>query len=440
MDKVDQFLKNPKKALFSLAYPITIGMVFQTLYNVVDTAFVGRLGPDALAAVTFAFPMFFFLMALNSGIGTGMGSLISRSLGNKNKRQAEKAAMHGLLMSIVLAAIVFSAAWIFLPQIFRAFGAQGNVLDLSLGYMRIVLLGVFFMLPSYVMNSIFSSQGDTKTPVRIQIASLGLNIILDPIFIFLLGLGVAGAAIATSISFAFALVLYIIFMHKKSEIRLPVRKFRHDWSTVYEILKVGAPASLMMIVMSVYVMFINAFMAHYSTDHVAAFGISSRLESFVAMPIAGLSIGLMTLSGMFYGAHKYEVMKKTVWYGVRTAALLASAIGLVFFIFPSIFLRIFTDSPQLIAIGSRYLRVDVFTFPLMAVSFCVARALQGMGYGVPGLIINLTRIIFVAVPLAYLFVYYFGLGFIWVAYAMVAGGVASNIVAIIWLKVKFSQL
>ena len=208
-NKIDEFIKAPKKALFTLALPIIIAMLVQIMYNIVDTAFVGRLGAEAIAALTFSFPIFFVLIALNSGIGVGISSYISRLLGAKNKKEAENAASHGLLISLLFAFIIFFIGIATLKPLFVIFGAADSVLELSIDYMSIILLGVFFMFPAYVINSIFSSQGDTKTPMKIQISALFLNIILDPIFIYVLGLGVRGAAIATVISFMFSFILSV---------------------------------------------------------------------------------------------------------------------------------------------------------------------------------------------------------------------------------------
>lgn len=439
-NRVEEFTRNPKKALFTLALPVMVGMVFQILYNIVDTAFVGRLGADAIAALTFSFPIFFLLIALNSGIGTGMGSRISRMLGANKKKAAENTAMHGLALSVALATVVFAVGWFLLEPLFSLFGASETVIPLALGYMRIILLSVFFMLPAFALHSFFTAQGDTKTPVRVQIGALVLNMILDPILIYGLDFGVRGAAMATLIAFASALAMYLYFLRTRSYLNIRPSEFRFSLPTLNDVSKVGAPASLMMITMSIYIMFINRFMAHFSTNHVAAFGLASRLESFAGLPIMAFSLALLTLTGMFYGAKRHDLLKSTALYGIKIAVGLTSVVGLVFFILPRPFLRIFTPDPLLLEIGSAYLRIDVLTFPLMAIGFCVSRVMQGMGYGLPGLIVNLTRIFFVAVPLAYLFVFVLGFGYLSIAVAMVVGGVASNIIAVIWLRAKLRNL
>ncbi len=436
-NRVDEFVANPRRALFILATPIVIAMFVQTMYNIVDTAFVGRLGAEAIAALTFAFPIFFILVSLNSGIGVGTNSIIARLLGAKNKEGAENAAVHGLVMAAAFALVILAVGLLAMKPLYSLFGATPAVVELSLSYMWIILSGVFFMFPSFAMNSIFSAQGDTKTPMIVQSSALGLNALLDPIFIYLLDFGVQGAAIATVIALGFSLLLYLHFVRTRSYLKIHFRNFRFSFSLCREICRVGAPASLMMLVLSIYVMFLNRFMAHFGTDYVASFGLATRLESFVSLPIFALSISLITLVGMFFGARKFDLMKSITWYGLKIGILATSLLGVIFYTAPAFFLRIFTHEVRLLMIGSAYLRIDVFTFPLMATSMITSRVLQGMGYGLPGLVINVVRIFIVALPAAYIFVFVLGYGFLSIAWAMVLGGATASLMAIIWLIAKF---
>ena len=438
-NRVDQFIDNPRKALIKLSLPIVVAMVVQIMYNIVDTAFVGRLGAEAIAALTFSFPLFFILISLNSGIGIGVNSVISRYLGSKNQEGAENAAVHGILISLVFGLIIIVIGMLTLKPLFLLFGATENVLNLAMGYMSVILLAVIFMFPSFVLNSIFSAQGDTKTPMKVQIFALLSNIILDPIFIYVLGYGVVGAAVATLISFSLALILSIYFIRTKSYLHVSLKNFKFSPLLIKQIFYVGVPASFMMLLMSVYIMFINRFMAHFGVEYVAAFGIASRLESVATMPIVALSMATLTLVGMFYGARRPELIKNISYYGLKVSIAFTSSLGLLFLIFPHLFLRIFTSDISLLGISSDYLRIDVFTFPLMAIVLISSRILQGMGLGLPGFIINFVRIFIFAVPLAYLFVFVLGYGYLSVAVAMVIGGIASSVVAIFLLKMKLNN-
>jgi len=439
-NRVDEFIANPRRALFALAAPVAVAMFVQTMYNIVDTAFVGRLGAASIAALTFAFPIFFILISLNSGLGVGINSIISRRLGAKNKEEAENAAAHGILMTLTFAGAVYFLGRLMLEPLYSLFGAAPDVRALSTSYMTIILLAVFFMFPAYAMNSIFAAQGDTRTPMIIQTTGFVLNTILDPIFIYPLKFGVRGAAIATDIALGVTFFVYIYFLRKKSYLRVRFRRFRFSFAIFREIIRVGAPASLMMLTMSIYVMFLNRFMGHFGTDYVAAFGLATRLESFVSLPIFALSISLLTLVGMFYGAKRSDLVKSISRYGLGIGVLAAVAVGVIFFAFPVLFLKLFTRDRLILMIGASYLRVDVLTFPTMAVAMIASRILQGMGMGLPGFIINALRIFFVAVPLAYVFVFHLGYGFLSIAWAMVAGGVTATVLALFWMELKFRDL
>ncbi|MBW2971519.1 MATE family efflux transporter [Candidatus Woesearchaeota archaeon] len=438
--RVREFIAHPKKAVFTIALPTVVAMLVQTLYNVVDTAYVGRLGAEAIAALTFAFPIFFLLIAINVGLGAGMGSRISRYMGEKKKQAAENTAVHGILISLSLALVMFILGMVFLDPLFLLFGASNSVLELSTSYMSVILMGIFVMFPSSMLNSIFTAQGDTRTPMIIQVTALVINIILDPIFIFVLGYGVRGAAIATVIALSISLLLYLALLKRRSYLRISLKCFEFRWHLVKDIFRVGAPASFMMILMSIYVILVNRVMVHFGTDYVAVFGMVWRLGSTAMMPIFGFGMAALTLVGMFYGAKRYDLVKQTVWYIIRICVGFTAFMAFLFFLFPGAFLRIFTPDQNLISLGVPFVRIAVLELPLVAISITVARSMQGMGLGLPGLVINLIRSLLVSVPLAYLFVFAFGYTYISVAVAVIIGSICASATALIWMRLKLRWL
>ncbi len=438
-NKTAEFIKNPKKSFYKLALPMFVALIVQTLYNITDTAFVGRLGAESIAALTFAFPFFFVFIAVNAGINIGMGSKISRLLGKKKKIEAENTAMHGLFMSLLAALIIFIISIFSLRTIFSMFGAEGVVLELAVSYMTIILLGIFLMFPAFTFGTIFSSQGDTTTPMKIQIIALVTNIILDPIFIYVLGYGVKGAAIATVIAFSVGVMIGLYYIIKKSYLKIHISSFKFSFDIIKDILYVGVPASLTTLMIAVYIMIMNKFMAYYGTDYIAAMGIATRLESVAIMPIMAAGMALVTLVGMFHGAKKYKLMKEIIWYGTKVTAFATAIIGIVTFAIPELLLRIFTPDSNLINIGIGYLRINVFTYPLMAIIVLISRSIQGMGYGMPALFIYALRFFILVIPFAYVFVYVMKLSYLSIALAMVLGAVVASIVAIVWLNVKVGE-
>jgi putative MATE family efflux protein len=438
--RVEKFISDPKKSLLKLALPIVVGMLVQTLYNIVDTAFVGRLGGESIAALTYSFPFFMLMIGLVMGLATGTSSRISRFLGEKEHAKAENTAMHGILFAVILAGILFVPIFFNLRTIFGLFGATGAVTELAISYMRIIMFGTFAMFPAFVINNTFSAQGDTTTPMKIQSISLILNIILDPIFIYALGMGVSGAALATAISFTVSLITGFVFLQTHSHLVLHPRHFRWNPAIAQDVLSVGFPTSLRMVIISLYMVFINRFASSFGTEHVAAIGISLRLESLVTMPGVAISIALMTLVGMFYGAKRYELVKDISLFALKVAVLFNIVMGVLFVLFSRSFIAIFTPDQLVRDIGALFLRIDVITFPFIAINIITSRIMQGVGKGIPGFIVNIIRVLVVAVPLAYVLVYQLGYGFSSIPWSLVVGGFIATCVSVFYLFREFKIL
>ena len=229
-DRAEELMKDPKKGLFKLALPIMAAMVIHTLFNVVDTFFIGRIGPEAIAALTLSFPIVFLMIAFAGGISTGVTSLVSRFIGANNKRGADNAAEHGIILALLIALVFTSIGLLFNEQIFSFFGLTGLTLEYSIAYMNVIFAGSVFMFFTFFAGAILRGEGDAKTPTKIISASLILNMILDPIFIYTMGLGVSGAAIATVLSRAIASLFLIYFLFvKKGSFVLSTRPLRTCW-------------------------------------------------------------------------------------------------------------------------------------------------------------------------------------------------------------------
>lgn len=438
--RVDEFIKDPKKALFTLGLPILAGMVFQTLYNIADTAFVGRLGADSIAAITFAFPIFFVLMSINAGIGTGMSARISRMVGAKDIEGASKTATTGVIISLLVSLLVFTLGTGFIDPLLTLLGATDSVKALTFDYVSVIIGGVFFLFMYGAFQNIFTGEGDMKPMMIILSGSIILNIILDPIFIYLLGYGVKGAAIATVLAWSIGLIAFYITYKKRSLVRIKFRGFEFDYKVFKEIIVVGIPTSIAMVLMSVFMMFINSFMAYFGTDYVAMFGIITRLESAAIMPVVAFSTALVTLMGMFYGAKRTDLLKDSFWYAIKIGMGICFAIGVIFYTIPELLVQIFTHDADLIQLSVPYMRAVIWTFPLMVITMMVARGMQAFGKGLPGLIIQSLRIVLVSVPAAWIFIYILEWPYWTVPIAGVLGGLVSSIIGIIWIRHDFKKM
>ncbi|MCD6533303.1 MAG: MATE family efflux transporter [Deltaproteobacteria bacterium] len=412
----------------------------QTMYNLVDTAYIGRLGTSPLAALTFSFPLFFTLVSFNIGMGVGLNSTVARLLGAGNEKAAANTALHGIASSLLCATILFLTVEIFLDPLLTILGAEGEVHKLAGDYMRIIAVGVFLMFPMYAINSIFTAQGNTVTPMKIQFFTLFLNLGLDPLFIFTFKLGIKGAAIATDIALLAGLLLAIFFLKHRSALHLGRKVWHFSWATIKEIFAIGLPASLTMLLMAVYMMSINHLIAGYGTDTVAALGLVTRIDSAVIIPMVAFSVALLTLSALFYGAGRIQLLREIINFAILVNVGFALVCSLFMFIWPHFFLRFFTNETEPLRLASAYLRLEVLCFPFMAITISANRTLQGLGLSLPGLAINGARLFVVALPLAAIFIIYLECDFRMVAIAGLCGSLTSATIASLWLKKTLTRI
>jgi putative MATE family efflux protein len=439
-NRVDEFIANPRKAVWQLAVPVMLGMAVQTAYSFTDMIFVGQLGSDAIAALTFNMPLGFFSIGITFGLGIGATSAIARLLGAKNKSGADNAASHALLVGMIAGLLIPALGLFFKDRIFAALGVPPHVLEGALIYFSIIAPSFVFSNLNVQFRSILTGEGDTRTPIAFQVGGTLLNLVLDPLLIFTAGWGIAGAAWATLISQAavFLVFFYYFFIRKGTYLEPPVRAFVYSWTVVKQILQIGLPASLSMVVMSTGGMFFNWLVSRFGSDAVAAFGIGGRLDSVYFLPTFALASSMVTLTGMFYGAGRIDLIRKTVYYVFVRGQYMALGFGVVFYFFSPAIFSIFTDDEAILSMAISYIRTMVFAFPFITVGVISGRVFQGLGEGVPSLLLTAMRVILVSGALAFLFVHVLemGLDSIWLALALGAGITSTVATGWIWLRLN----
>ncbi|MEA1986530.1 MAG: MATE family efflux transporter, partial [Candidatus Marinimicrobia bacterium] len=303
LNRINKFVKNPHRAVWQLAIPIMAGMSIQIIYGLVDMAFIGRIGGDALAAISFNMPLVFLFMGITFGLGTGVTSVIAQFLGKNDKKSANNVAEHSILIAIVLGIIIPIFSVFFADNIFLLLGAPPHILPLAVTYFKIIAIGFVFNILNIFFKSIMTGEGDTKTPMFFRTIGTVINLILDPVLIFGLKLGIAGAALATITGqFAVTLIfIYYILIKKKTYIKFNFSYFKFSTNIITKILKVGVPASISMILMSFSVMIYNRLLITFGSNAVAGYGISRNIIQIYFLPILALSNSMITLTGMFYG-------------------------------------------------------------------------------------------------------------------------------------------
>jgi putative MATE family efflux protein len=435
-DRLNEFLQAPTRALWIMAMPMIAGMTVHTMYVVADTAFIGTLGTDALAAATFVAPLFFLVVALTMGIGTAVTALVAQAVGRGDAPSADAAAgtaiTSGLLLGVVFGAVGFAAG----PWMLNLLGAEGRVADLGWEYFQVLAAFMPLFFVSAVLRSILTGEGDAKTPMIVLAVSTISNIGLDALFILELGWGLRGAAVATVLSVVISVSAFttLLVRRKSAFVRLRLPSFVPSRAVLVGLFALAIPIAASMIIMSVGSMLYNRLLADFGSIAVAAYGAASKVDMIVVLPIFGLSGAAVTVVGMFAGAGRSDLVRSTALYTYRWAITLAAVIGGAAFMTSGSIIRIFTDDPAAIAIGTTYLGYMIFAYPMMAVGMTTGRLLQGLGHGFPALFITTLRVLLVGVPVAYSAVHLFGQSIEGVWVGILAGGVCATITAILIVR------
>ena len=436
------FIDNPSKSMWNLAIPIMAGMGIQTLYTIIDMIFIGRLGGNAIAAVAFNMPIFFFVMGLSFGLGNGVTASIARFIGADDKVNADNSAEHAVVIAFLISGVLTSVGLIYGKEILILMGCTQEILPLAWDYLRVSCYGISFGVFSGFFRSILAGEGEMKLPMIVAGLGTVLNTILDPIFIFYLDYGVTGAAWATTISqiIVFCIFIYMLFIKHHTYLRFKLKDFSPSSFIIYDIIKVGIPVSMSMVVMAIGQLVFNRLLVNYSTNAVAAYQIGGRIDMLVFLPIFGIASALTTMVGMFYGANEINKIKFISRYGVRSSLIITSICSVLLYIFAPLVISIFTSDSTIQKISIDYLRIISLLFPFISIGLTIGRILQGLGQGMPSLIITTIRVIGVAGPLAYYFTFIQDKPVEWIWYSMFISGIFATIISIVWVTITFKKL
>lgn len=409
------------RLLISMSLPAMISMIIQALYNIVDSMFVARISEDALTAVSLAFPVQQMMISFSVGTGVGINSLISRRLGERRLEEANSAASHGLALALVTS-LAFALFGIFGSKVFfRAFTEDAGIIQMGSAYTSICTILSFGVFVQICCERILQATGNMIYPMIMQLTGAIINIILDPIMIFgyfgLPAMGVAGAAWATVIGQIAAMVLslYLVF-GKEHEVKVRLKGFRFQRKTVADIYRVGLPSIIMQSIGSVMVVGMNKILIAFSTTAVAVFGAYFKLQSFVFMPVFGLTNGAMPIMGYNFGAANKKRLLQTLRYTLLFAISILLVGTLIFQLFPVPLLRLFDASPEMLEMGSYALRIISLAFVLAAIGISFSTLFQAIGQGTKSMLMSLVRQLFAILPAAYILGKAAGLKAIWFAF------------------------
>ena len=425
--------------LFRISLPLMISMLVQALYNIVDSMFVARLSETALTAVSLAFPLQNLLIAFGVGTGVGMASFLSRKLGERDEESATKVAGNGISIASITWAVFAVLGLTVVKPFLNLFSDDAELLGLSTGYSEIVMVFSLFMFLSMMNERILQGTGDSFSSMLSQMTGAITNIILDPIFIFTLGFGVNGAAIATVIGQCVGCAVSFVCVIRNKFIHIEPRHLKIEKRMVKAIYAVGAPTIITNSIGTVMTGAINAILISFSTTAVSIFSVYFKLQSFVFMPIFGLSSGMVPIIAYNYGARKRKRVTETIWKGTFIASVIMVLGTLAFNFFPRELLSLFSATEEMYRIGIPALKMISLCFVPAAVSIGLGSSFQATGYGVGTMIVSICRQLMVLIPVAYILSKFLGINGVWLSF-IVAEIIGLVVSIAIYLKVYSSRI
>ena len=410
-----------RKLIFSMSLPMIISMLIQACYNIIDSIYISHYSIEALAAVSYSFPAQNLLIGFATGIGVGVNSLLSKSLGEKNYKRVNACAGNGLILAVI-SYILFLLFGLFGARWFISFQTNTeSIIQYGTDYLSVCCIFSFGIFGAILFERYMQSTGRTLLTMFTQGIGAICNIILDPIFIFgyfgLPALGAKGAAIATVIGQLVSFILAVILNHfKNPDVSLSKEAFVPDKMIIGRILAVGIPSILMMSVGTVLTIGMNKILNRFSDLAVSVFGVYMKLQSFAFMPVFGLNNGVIPVIAFNYGArHRNRMMS-----AVKIACVAASSFMAVGFVamefFPIQCLKLFDATKEMLEIGVPALRIMCISFPLAGICIAVSSVFQALGRGTYSAIVAICRQLVILLPAAYLLSLTGKLNAVWYAF------------------------
>lgn len=380
------------KLLTEMSIPAIIGMLVTAVYNIVDTVFVGRIGTEAIGAVTIAFPLFMAISAIGLTFGIGSASFISRLLGENDKKMANRVSTTSIITTFILGIVMAAGGLYYLRPLLRLFGATDVIMPYAVNYTAIIIIGSIFTMSNMNMNNMVRAEGSAKMSMIALSTGALLNIILDPILMFTFKMGIAGASTATVIAQAVSTVMLLVFYKSdKSVLDFKIREFNPSLAIYTEIMKIGVPTLIRQLLSSVAMTLLNNMAAVYGAAVVASVGIINRVFSFGFFVIAGFTQGFQPIAGFNFGAGKIQRLKDSIKITIKRTTIFGIILFIVFFFFNEQVISFFSRDPEVIEIASTGLRLYALALPLLGFSITINTLFQALGHGIPATILSLSR-------------------------------------------------
>ncbi|MDD4200884.1 MAG: MATE family efflux transporter [Eubacteriales bacterium] len=413
------------RLIITMSWPAVTSMLIQAMYNVVDSFFVSRLGENALAAITYVFPVQMVMISVAVGTGIGINSMISRRLGARRLEEANLTASHGYRLSFFNWAFFCIMGVFAAGPLMRAMTDTPYIVEEGTRYMSIIMIGSLFIFVQVISEKILQATGNMIFPMLCSMVGAVTNIILDPLLIFGIGpfpeMGVTGAAVATVLGQFLSMCLgqYLLF-GINHPVKVKIKGWKWQWIICKEIYAVGFPSILMQCIGSVMQFGMNMILRSFTETAVAVMGVYGRLQSFIFMPVFGLNQGVLPVLGFNYGARNKKRLLDSYKKGFAIAFSIMALGLIVFQLFPHQLLSIFNsqESQEMYTIGEPALRAISWCFLPASYGIMTSSVFQATGHGFLSLWSSLIRQLVGILPLAIIFGKMFGLGMVWFAFPL----------------------
>ncbi len=427
MDRKDRSVLDDERIgrlMLKLTIPAFMGMFVMTLYNVIDTIFIGHyVGYLGIAGLSIVFPI--QMLAMGMGMLTGMGgaSVISRLIGAQNVARAEKALGNALSLNIILSAVIMVIGLSNADFWLRLVGSSDTILPYARDYMTFILVGMVFQTFSMANNGLITSEGNAKVAMMGMVIGAGSNIVLDAIFIIPLGMGIKGAAIATTIAHLISAIYFLgYWLRGKGYLRLHLRDFILELEIIKDIMVIGVSALARTLAGSISAIFVNRALVEYGGDYaISAFGILNRIMMIATMPGMVVGHGLQPILGYNFGAKRYDLALKGIIIAMTVSTSWCIIAFFILYFVPSPFIRIFSSDPDLIGTASQAAKHIFLVMYLMGLVFTGSMVFVAIGKATEAFITSITQRALFLVPLVFILPPLWDIDGIWLSFPISDG-------------------
>ena len=404
---MDLLKENIPVLVRKLAIPASVGTLFQTLYNIVDTFYSGLISPEALSALSKSFPIYFIIVATSIGVTVGGTSLIGNSIGEKNEKNASYYFTHIIIYGLLISVFITFIGLYFSEKVFNLMGSTQEITNLGLQYTNIMFYGSFLFFLVVSLNSLLHAEGDTKTYRNVLILSFLLNIILNPIlifgFLFIPAMGMMGIGLSTIIAqlIAFLIILFKVLQNPRVK-KITIEYFNVKFIFLKNIFFQSMPISIAICGYAVAATFIFTYVGQTSELAVAGYGAATRIEQVVLLPILGINTAIISIIAQNFGANNFDRVKETYFVSIKYGLILMVFSGILVYLTADIVPRFFSSNEVVLEYGKRYLKIAAFILPAYPIFFLSNGFFMGLKKSNYAMVNNMMRNVLVPICVFYL--------------------------------------